>query len=115
VARRRRTELDLSAAPIESNDDLAAVDNHWDSTPALGMLKHPLHSRSVLRDINILEAYSPFAVVLTGGRSVGSGIFAENQYGICHVPTLPLESFSPLSQQAAALPAQSESIDLPER
>ena len=92
-------QLDLSATPIESDDDLAAIYNHWDSASALGMLKHPLHPRGILGDIDVLESYPPFAVVLTGGRGVGSGIFAEDQYCVCHVRTLPVEDLPLLSRQ----------------
>jgi hypothetical protein len=84
VARRRRTGLDLSATSVESSDHLATVHDQRDGTPALGVPKHLLHPRGVLGDVDVLKGNLPFAVVLTGGRGVGSSVLAEDQRFLSH-------------------------------
>jgi hypothetical protein len=84
MVRRRRTGLDLSATSVESSDHLATVHDQRDGTPALGVLKHLLHPRGVLGDVDVLKGNLPFAVVLTGGRGVGSSVLAEDQRFLSH-------------------------------
>jgi len=84
LVRFQRTQLDLSAASIESDGDLAAVHDHRDRPPALGVVKHLLHPRGVPGDVDVLEGDLPFAVLLTGGRGIGSGVLAEDQHSLSH-------------------------------
>jgi hypothetical protein len=52
------------------------------------MLKHALQFRRVLGHVDVLEGGLALAVLLTGGRGIGSRILAEDQNGLCHLPTL---------------------------
>jgi len=88
MARQRRTELDLSATSIKSDEDLAAIDDHRDSSPAFGILKHLLHPGGVLGHVDVPEKRLAFAVVLTGGRGVGSGVLPKYQHRVCHARIL---------------------------
>jgi hypothetical protein len=88
LARQRRTGLDLSATSIKSEDDLAAIDDHRDGASAFGILKHLPHSRGILGDVDVLEGDLPLAVVLTGGRGIGSGVLAKDQHFLSHPRTL---------------------------
>jgi hypothetical protein len=52
------------------------------------VLKHLLHPRRVFGHVDVLEGNPPFAVVLPGGRGVGSGVLAEDQHFVRHPRTL---------------------------
>ncbi len=88
VVRQRRTRLDLSATSVKSNEDLATVYDHRDSAPAFGILKHLFHPGGVLGHVDVPEKSLTFAVVLTGGCGVRSGILPKDQHRVCHARKL---------------------------
>jgi hypothetical protein len=76
--RHRRTRSDFSATTVESDGDFASLDDHGNGTLTLGVLKHLLHPRGVLGHVDVLEGNLSLAVILPGGKGVGSGVLAED-------------------------------------
>jgi hypothetical protein len=54
------------------------------------VLEHALQPRRILGHVDVLESNLPRAVLLPGGRGVGSRILAEDQDGLSHLRTLPV-------------------------
>lgn len=78
VIRHRRTSSDLSATTVESDGDPSPLDDHGNGALTLGVLKHLLHPRRVLGHVDVLEGNLSLAVILPGGKGVGSGVLAED-------------------------------------
>jgi hypothetical protein len=56
------------------------------------MLKHLLEARGIFRHVDVLHGSLALAVLLTGGRRVGSGVFPENEDHLVHEQTLLVRS-----------------------
>jgi hypothetical protein len=74
------------------------------------VLKHLLHPRRVFGHVDVLEGNPPFAVVLPGGRGVGSGVLAKDQHFVRHALTLPVKNAPVVTSEPIAIPPRSSSI-----
>ena len=72
----------LSAA-AETDRDFTFFHNHRYLAATVGILEHALKSLIVFQNVDILEGNLAPEEVLTGSRSVGSQILAENENRFC--------------------------------
>jgi len=84
MVRLRRTRSDRSPRAVVADRHLGALHDHRYGPVTLGVLQHLLHSRRVLRDVHVPDGHFAFAVLLTGGSRVGSGVFPENPHRVGH-------------------------------
>src|SRR5262249_62049464 len=67
-----------ASSAAEADRHLLAVDDHRNGAPTLGVAEHPVQIGWLLLDVDVFERNMPPLIVVTGGSSVGSSIFAEN-------------------------------------
>jgi hypothetical protein len=72
----------LSVA-AETDRDFTFFHNHRYLAATVGILEHALKSFIVFQNVDILEGNLAPGEVLTGSRSVGSQILAENENRFC--------------------------------
>jgi hypothetical protein len=56
------------------------------------VLKHLLEARGIFRHVDVLHENLALAVLLTGGRGVGSGVFPKNEDHLVHEQSLLVRS-----------------------
>ena len=91
----------------EADGDLVAVDDDRYFPTSLAIAEHPLEFGRVVLDVDVLERDMPPIEIFTGGLSIWSSVFAENDR---HASIVPVTYLSPtchlpgITCQAPGLP-----------
>jgi hypothetical protein len=77
---RRRRRLDFSAA-AETDGHLAGLDDHRYLAAAVRVLQHTGQAGVIFKHVDVFERNFAPGEILTGSRSIGSEILAEDKDG----------------------------------
>ena len=77
---RRTVDPSYPSRPTIADGHLPRFHNDGNLARTFRVLKHLAHSGSIFQHVAVLKRNSPFAVVLTGGGGIGSGVLPKDQH-----------------------------------